>query len=114
MVKRQVNQFSLFTPGLDTDSAVKAAMHKATRGRGFSREQICDRMNELALQHGIRLGGGNAKQLAIATLEKWLNPLDREHIPSARAIGIFCRTVGRFEPLQALIAPHGLQLIDEK
>lgn len=112
--RRQTNQLSLFAPGLDTDPAVKAAMREVARTCGLSREQICDRMNELAGQAGIRLGGGNAKSLAVATLEKWLNPLDREHIPSARAIGVFCRAVGSFEPLQALAAPHGLRLIDEE
>ncbi|MEG6550180.1 hypothetical protein V6C53_08090 [Desulfocurvibacter africanus] len=112
--RKQTNQLSLFTPGLDTDPTVKAAMREAARVCGLSREQICDRMNELASQAGIRLNGGNAKGLALPTLEKWLNPLDREHIPSARAIGVFCRAVGRVEPLQALVAPHGLQLINEE
>jgi len=112
--RRQINQLSLFAPGLDTDPAVKATMREAARTCGLSREQICDRMNELAGQAGIRLNGGNAKVLALTTLEKWLNPLDREHVPSARAIGVFCRAVGRYDPLQALVAPHCLQLIDER
>ncbi|MEG6548903.1 hypothetical protein V6C53_01530 [Desulfocurvibacter africanus] len=114
MSKRPINQLSLFTPGLDTDPAVKATMREAARSCALSREQLCDRMNELAGQAGIRLNGGNAKQLTLATLEKWLNPLDREHIPSARAIGVFCRAVGSVEPLQTLVAPHGLYLIDEQ
>lgn len=111
---RQTSQLSLFAPGLDIDPVVKAAMREAARTSGLSREQICDRMNDLAGQAGIRLGGGNAKALAMATLEKWLNPLDREHIPSARAIGVFCRVVQDRAPLQALVAPHGLHLIDEQ
>lgn len=107
-------QLSLLGPSLHVDSAVKAAMNKALRGSRMSREQLVDAMNELAETEGIRLSGGNAKRLQLSTLEKWLAPFDREHIPSLKALAIFCKALGASEPMQALVAPLGLRLIDER
>lgn len=107
-------QLSLFGPSLDVLQAVKAAMNRAAKGSSLSREQICDRMSEVAAEHGVRLQAGNALRMAPATLEKWLNPADREHVPGLRALVVFCRAVGDHEALQALAAPLGLTLIDER
>lgn len=107
-------QHSLFGPGLDVLQAVKAAMNRAARGSSLSREQICDRMSELAAEHGIRLQAGNSRRMAPATLEKWLNPAEREHVPGLRALVVFCRVVGGHEAIQALAAPLSLRLIDER
>ncbi|WP_051694174.1 hypothetical protein [Desulfohalovibrio reitneri] len=107
------NQLSLFGPGLDVVPAVKRAMHQAAKASPLSREQICDKMNELASNHGVRLNGGNTQRLSTATLEKWLNPY-AEHYPSVRALVVFCRVVDDLRPIQALCAPLGAQLVDER
>lgn len=107
-------QLSLFGPGLDVLQAVKAAMNRAAKGSALSREQICDRMSEVAVEHGIRLQAGNSWRMAPATLEKWLNPADREHVPGPRALVVFCKVVGDHGAIQALAAPLGLTLIDER
>jgi len=107
-------QLSLWGPGLDVLQAVKAAMNKAARANALSREQICDRMSDLATEHGIRLQAGNSRRLAPATLEKWLNVADRDHVPGLRALVVFCKVVGDHRAIQALAAPLGLTLIDER
>ncbi len=98
----------------NVDAAVKAVMRQAAKDSPYSREQICDRMNEIAESAGMRIGGGNAKALSLAMLEKWLAPMEREHVPPLRALVVFCRAVGTVEPLRAMAAPLGAQLVDKR
>lgn len=98
----------------NVDAAVKTAMRQAAKDSSYSRDQICDRMNEIAESAGFRLGGGNSKALSLALLEKWLNPLEREHTPPLRALAVFCRAVVTVEPLRALTSPLGAQIIDKR
>lgn len=98
----------------NVDAAVKAAMRQAAKESTYSREIICDRMNEIAEAAGFRLGGGNSKALSLALLEKWLNPLEREHTPPLRALAVFCRALGTVEPLRAMANPLGAHVIDKR
>lgn len=113
MTDRQGNLLT-YCGSLNVDAAVKASMSRVARTSPLSREQICDAMNEIAENSGIRLGGGNSPRLTLPVLEKWLNPLDREHLPSLKALAAFCRAVNSAEPLQALAAPLGLAVIDHR
>ncbi|WP_027181635.1 hypothetical protein [Oleidesulfovibrio alaskensis] len=99
------------------DREIKSAMNEAckhfcSRNR-VSREEVVDRMNALALQAGVRLTGGNAKQLSDQILAKWLSPSSPEHMPSHRALAVFCDVVGSLEPLAVQAAVHGGTVIDE-
>jgi hypothetical protein len=107
----RIDQHSLLDASLNTLPAVKDAMRMVAAGSRLSREQIADAMNDLAERNGIRLGGnGGIKK---DTLEKWLNPLEREHAPSLLGLVVFCRVMGSMEPFQAMLAPLGLTVIDE-
>lgn len=98
----------------NVDAAVKTAMRQAAKDSPYSREIICDRMNEIAEAAGVRLGGGNSKALSLALLEKWLNPLEREHTPPIRALTVFCRALDTVEPLRAMASPLGAHIIDKR
>jgi len=98
----------------NVDAAVKAAMRQAAKDSPLSRDQICERMNLIAENAGFRLGGGNAKALSLALLEKWLNPLEREHTPPLRALAVFCRALDTVEPLRAVAHPLGAHIIDKR
>jgi hypothetical protein len=112
---RTDQQLSLFGgPDLNPERAVKAAMHRAAKASPLSREQIRDRMEELAREAGVKLCGGNSRQLSVETLEKWLNPQDTGHLPSLRALVVFCKAVQASGPLAALAAPLGLAVIDKE
>lgn len=106
-----MTQLSLLTASLNALPDVKSAMRAAAADSHLSREQICDRMNELAEQHGFRLQGNGG--LRVATLEKWLNPCEREHAPSLLGVLLFCRVLGCAQPLRSLVAPLGLHVIGE-
>lgn len=110
-----VSQLNLFSmPTLNVLRDVKAAMATAYKESGLSRDELCDRMNELADRHGVCLAGGRGQKLALATLEKWLNPEDREHLPSIKALPVFCAATGSIEPARAIFGPLGWQVIGDQ
>lgn len=92
-------------------AAVKSAMNAACSESQLSREQIVDRMNDLSLSAGVRITSGNSKSLGLATLEKWLNPADREHVPSLVAVNMFCSVLQDYRPLSVQLEMHGLELM---
>lgn len=106
-------QLSLFSPiaqlaGLD--AAVKGAMAAAADASEMSRAQGCDKMNKLAAAAGIRLCV-NAKSLSLPLFEKWLNPADREHIPSIKAVQVFCSVYQTVTPWEATLQAFGIHAL---
>jgi hypothetical protein len=96
-------------------ASLKASMNRAAADHPhMSRAEILDRMNELALNAGITITGGNAKSLSLATFEKWLNPRDIEHVPSVLAVNVFCLATGDFRPLQVQLQLHGYGVLTEE
>ncbi|MDX9793287.1 MAG: hypothetical protein RBU24_07270 [Kiritimatiellia bacterium] len=109
-----VSQPGLFdrAPSLNVLREMKAAMAAAADGCGLSREVLCERMNELADRYGVRLVKGTGQRLTMATLEKWLNPEDKERVIPAKGLPVFCAATGNVAPLQVLVTPIGGRLID--
>lgn len=89
------------------NATLKASMQRALSASALSREQLLDRMNGLARDAGVKLTTGNAHQLSLATLDKWLNPSDREHLPSVLALHVFCLALNNVQPLAHLLGLHG-------
>ncbi len=106
------NRTPLVVAGLG--AAVKAAMNRAAARSRLSREQIVDRMNRAAQAAGVRMTKGNAKTISPATLEKWLNPAERGHIPSLIAVNVFCLALSDVEPLAVQLQAHGLETMTEE
>jgi hypothetical protein len=92
------------------EPAVKAAMAATVNTSGLSREQVCDRMEAVANREGIRICA-NAKRLSVAILEKWINPADREYMPSIRAIQVFCIALDTYAPWQTVLEGMGLGVL---
>lgn len=111
-----VTQLGLFTtaPTLNVLRDLKVSMAQAAKATGLSREALCDRINELADRYGVRLVKGTGPNLTVDTLEKWLNPEDKERVIPTKAMTVFCAAVESFEPMQVLVAPLGWRIIDEK
>ncbi len=93
--------------------SVKAAMQRALNAvtPPLSREQLVDRMNEIARIAGAKITSDKSRALTLATLEKWLSPNDAEHFPSLPALEIFMIAVNSRAPLDVLAAVHGFRLI---
>ena len=111
-----VMQLGLFEsmPTLNVLRDLKQAMATAADASGLSREELCDRMNQLADRYGVRLVKGTGQHLTMATFEKWLNPEDKERVIPAKGLPVFCAASGSVEPMQVLVQPLGWRIIDEK
>lgn len=94
-------------------SFVRAAMNRAAAASPLSREQIVERMNELARAAGVRMTRGNAKKISLDTLEKWLNPYG-DYAPSLLAVEIFMRAAGTLEPLGSWLSLHGCEFMTDE
>ncbi|WP_428565101.1 MAG: hypothetical protein ACP59X_03490 [Solidesulfovibrio sp. DCME] len=94
-------------PSLNMDADIAASMSRIVEASGLSRAEAVDRLNEAARRYGVRLCGGNAEALTLATLEKWLNPNESKNVPSTRALNVFCHAFGSPEPLDLLARSHG-------
>ncbi|WP_075353244.1 hypothetical protein [Desulfovibrio sp. DV] len=95
-------------PSLNMDADIAASMNRIVESSGLSRAEAVDRLNEAARRYGVRLCGGNAESLTLATLEKWLNPNEAKNVPSTRALNLFCHVFGSSEPLDVLARSHGM------
>lgn len=93
---------------------LKEAMALDAEASGLSREELCDRMNQIAERYGVRLVKGSGVHVTMATLEKWLNPEDRERVIPAKGLPIFCAATGGIRTMQALAAPLGWRVINER
>jgi len=113
-IMRTPIQLDLFSqPTLNVSKAIKAAMADDARDCGMSREQLVDRMNDIAERHGVCLTHGNSQRLTIDTLEKWLNVSDPRHIP-LKALTVFCAAVGRWSVLDVVARSLGLMVIGDR
>ncbi len=109
-----VKQLSLFSqPSLNIGKKLKEQMATTAKNSRFSREELLDRMNDLASRYGVRLVKGNGQGLTMATLEKWLNAGAMEHIPGINSLLIFCAATGDLGPMRDVLAPLGGMLIEE-
>ena len=95
MQGKQLNLFNQPTLG-GVIREVKAAMGRAIKKTGLSRDLVRDKMNELARHHRVKLNGGNCKQLSKDVFEKWLNVEDEVRVPSMKALAIFLCCHGQF------------------
>jgi hypothetical protein len=105
-------QLELFNqPTLNVSKQFKTALAADIKKSGMSREQIVDRMNDLAERHGVSLAHGNASRLTIETFEKWLNPADLGRLMPVKALPVFCAATGQCAAFCAVAEPMGLQVI---
>jgi len=92
-------------------SRLKAAMREAMRSGKLSREEIVDRMNELARRDG--LGDGRGKRITVAALDGWVAKTKGNLIPVG-LLPCFCRVTGSLEPLRVLAACVGALVISQE
>jgi len=90
---------------------VRAAMNRVANQGGASRDHIADEMSELAMTAGVSLVKGRAKRISKDTLDKWLTPSDREHIPSLLAVLAFCQVTDDISPLKPILEAVGCEVM---
>ena len=107
-MKPSARQCSLLElPELNPDADIAVSMDRIVQASGLSRAEAVDRLNAAARRYGVRLASGSARELGLATFEKWLNPREADYVPSVRALNLFCHVFGVMEPLDLLVRSHG-------
>ncbi len=111
----KATQLSLFDqPTLNVSRSIKDALNSDVRESKLSREQIVDRMNDLADRYGVSLTHGNSKRLTIEIFEKWLNPSDITRQIPLKALPVFCAAINRHSAIDALTKSIGLRVIGDR
>lgn len=111
----QAQRLSLLDlPSLNLDADIAMSMDRIVEASGLSRAEAVEKLNQAARRYGVRLAAGSAKELGLATFEKWLNANDGDYVPSIRALNLFCHVFGTVEPLDILARSHsmGWRVID--
>ena len=93
--------------------ALKACMQRALAAATppLSREQLVDRMNEIARHQGLKITSGRSKVLTTSILDKWLAPNDSEDVPPILAFEVFMMALGNFDPLRLLVEFNGCKMV---
>ncbi|OIO05277.1 MAG: hypothetical protein AUJ49_01550 [Desulfovibrionaceae bacterium CG1_02_65_16] len=94
--------------------ATRAAMNRAAGADETGRKLLVDRINAVAQAAGVRLTAGNAKAISKDTLDKWLNPNDRDHTPGILALAAFCVATREVSPLRELLHALGLDVMTDE
>jgi hypothetical protein len=94
--------------------AMRAAMNRAAGEDESGRKLLVDRINGVAQAAGIRLTAGNTKAISKDTLDKWLNPNDRDHTPGILAMATFCVATKDVAAVRALLRVLGLDIMTEE
>lgn len=108
---RQLRLFDSRGPSLNVIYRMKATMREAIKRSDLSREQIVDRMKEIALVEG--LGGGRGSTITVANLDAWVSETKSNLIP-IHLLPVFCRVTGSVDPIAVMLAPLGAGVVDSK
>jgi hypothetical protein len=93
---------------VDQQRPIKAAVARALKSCGLSREQVADRINA-ALE-----ADGSPYRLAAATLDRWAAPSDTSHNIPAWLVVAFCRATTSRELVELQAEGLGLSLVGER
>ena len=106
------HQTTLFDfPTLNITRPLKEHMNALVKGSNYSREQLVERMNDLAERYGVTLVGGNGSRLTLDTFEKWINPQDISRQMPIKALPVFCAILRDVSILNIIAQPLGAEVI---
>ncbi len=94
--------------------AMRAAMNRAAGEDESGRKLLVDRLNAVAREAGVRLTSGNSHAISKDTLDKWLNPNDRDHTPGILAVAVFCTATRDAGALRVLLQSIGLDVMTQE
>lgn len=87
----------------------KEALNTEVKASGKSRDQVLDKVNELARRHRILLNGKG--DLSKDLFEKYLNCEDDSRVPGIKALMLMCAALETVAPLEAMAAAMGGRVI---
>lgn len=104
MVK--ADQLNLFaSQSLNPTYEIKRNIRLGLSGTPLSRDQVVDRMNDMAGREGLQ------GKISKATLDAWCKDSDPSRLPSPLWLVIFCRVLETTGPMAAMAGPLGFGVI---
>lgn len=94
-------------PTLDLDVELTAAIKKAIRLSGYSRDQIVDRINLCLIDTG-------ASNITVRQLNHWLAPSQKDKRTPAHILPAVCWATKSMLPLEALAGSLAHDLVDSR
>ena len=103
----QAHQLDLFNDqSLNPIHEIKRQIRLALSNSGLSRDQVVDRMNEVATKEGIR------NSVSKAVLDGWAKDSDPKRMPSLTSMVVFCSVMGTAAPIAAMLRPLGCGVLN--
>ncbi|SBV95570.1 conserved hypothetical protein [uncultured delta proteobacterium] len=93
--------------------SVRAEMNRVAASYEPGRKLLVDAIIKVAQREAVALTPGGAKTIDPATLDKWLQSLDRGHAPNWEAVICFCLATGTASPIKPILKYLGLTAIPE-
>lgn len=100
---RQMDLFSS-APSLNATHEIKRQIRLALSSSKYSREQIVDHYNEIALKEGT-------SKVSKAVLDSWTKDSDPGRMPSLLNLNYLCEVLNTLAPYAAAIRPLGARVI---
>ena len=111
MAPRQLNIFN--HSGIHTVVRdVKESLRDEVKNTGLSRDQVLDKVNQLAKRHGVAMNGRG--ELSKDLFEKYLNPEDDSRNPSIKGLTVLCAALETVQPLESIATILGGRVISEE
>ena len=102
----KAHQLDLFKNTLlNPTYTVKRQIRIALANSRLSRDEVADRMNEMARVEGMR------KSISKAVLDNWTKDSDPDRLPSLPWMTIFCKVLETVAPLEAMAQPLGAAIL---
>lgn len=104
-----INQLGLFTDNeLNPTYGIKRQIRLALSNTSLSRDQVVDRMNEIARREGLR------KTVSKATLDSWCKDSEPDRLPAPPWLTILCHVLGTTDPIGPILKALGWGLVNER
>jgi len=103
---KQQNLFN--THSLNPTYEIKRRIRIALSGVHHSRDEVADRMNEVAVREGMR------QTISRQTLDNWAKDSDPGRLPSPAWLTIFCFVTGDTGPIEAMVKPLEWEILDQE
>jgi|GEM_PF-692357 len=104
-------QLSFLRPSVNPIACLKASMRQTLKDSRWSREQVCDRMNELAEKEKLKVG--RAARITVALLDAWVAESKGNVIPIG-LLPVFCVAVESLSALDVLATCCKARVVGER
>jgi len=107
----QPRQLLIFGPSINPVTCLKTSMRQTLKDSRWSREQVVDRMNEIAAREKLKVG--RAARITVALLDAWVAESKGNVIPLG-LLPVFCVAAESLSALEVLAACCQAKVVGER